>query len=84
MWQPIGQEAYEETIEFAVLADGAVLRSLSPCRREVGGWCYCPTHESIEWRPTHWRPARVPCAYCDGIKEKRAQERASLSGTAPG
>lgn len=59
MWQPIGTESYDVWLELAVIVDGQVEWSLGPCRRVIGGWVHCDTHEAVPRRPTHWRLAQT-------------------------
>ncbi|RJF76670.1 hypothetical protein [Rhodopseudomonas palustris] len=63
MWQPIGTESYDVGLELAVIVDGRVEWSLQPCRRVIGGWVHCETHESVPRRPTHWRPSLRSIAF---------------------
>ncbi|MFC0241535.1 hypothetical protein [Rhodopseudomonas telluris] len=46
-------------LELAVIVDGRVEWTMEPCRRVIGGWVHCETHEFVPRRPTHWRPAHA-------------------------
>jgi hypothetical protein len=59
MWNLIGTEGYDESLELAVLVDGEPHWSLAPCRRVIGGWVHCETHAPVRKRPTHWRQAKA-------------------------
>ncbi|WP_322518033.1 hypothetical protein SR870_11210 [Rhodopseudomonas palustris] len=63
MWQPIGTENYDVQLELAVITDGNVSWSSGPCRRVVGGWVHCDTHEFVTQLPTHWRASRTACPF---------------------
>jgi hypothetical protein len=63
MWTPIGGEPFETGLELTSIVDGQREWSIAPCRRVIGGWINCLTHEVIAKRPTHWRPTRVACPY---------------------
>ncbi|MCG6204572.1 hypothetical protein LPW26_07995 [Rhodopseudomonas sp. HC1] len=63
MWQPIGTESYDVGLELAVIVDGRVEWNLEPCRRVIGGWVHCHTHEAVPRRPTHWRLSQMPIAF---------------------
>ncbi|MBI5128075.1 MAG: hypothetical protein HZA66_01415 [Rhodopseudomonas palustris] len=60
MWHPIGTEDYDEQLELAVIVDGVVQWHSAPCRRVIGGWVRCDTHEYVTRMPTHWRPSAQP------------------------
>ena len=77
MWQRIGTEDYEQPLELAVVVDGVVRWSLAPCRRVVGGWVHCETHEPVRHRPTHWRLSRADCR-C-GVRSSAARPAAAPS-----
>jgi hypothetical protein len=64
MWQQIGSDPYDTGLELAVILDGVVHWRVQPCRRILGGWVHCHSHDPIHGVPTHWRPAQVPCALC--------------------
>jgi hypothetical protein len=72
MWKPIGTEQYEEALELAAIVDGEVVWSLQPCRRVVGGWVHCETHDPVRPRPTHWRPANEDCR-CFARRQTKAR-----------
>lgn len=55
MWHPIGTENFDVRLELAVIVDGRVEWRMEPCRRVIGGWVHCDTHEFVPRRPTHWR-----------------------------
>jgi len=59
MWNQIGTEDYDEQLELAVIVDGVVQWNAAPCRRVIGGWVRCDTHEYVTRMPTHWRPSRA-------------------------
>lgn len=60
MWHPIGTENFDVRLELAVIVDGRVEWRMEPCRRVIGGWVHCETHEIVPRRPTHWRISEAP------------------------
>jgi hypothetical protein len=81
MWQRIGTEQYEQALELAVIVDGLVRWSAQPCRRVVGGWVECATHDPVRQRPTHWRPAPEGCR-CSWSRRAPTEGR-DIAGAAP-